>query len=110
MELCKKELGAGNETYFWYEDWSGNGILKDIFPDLFQLESRKMCLVRDRYQMNGGTLEWVNLGMEENDIIGFRENRTIMLQVNAPISEYHQCSGQLAMVGGQLGELCCWLP
>ena len=59
MELCKKELGAGNGTYFWYEDWSGNGILKDIFPDLFQLESRKMCLVTDRYHANGGTIDWV---------------------------------------------------
>ncbi|KAL4561275.1 hypothetical protein LXL04_033439 [Taraxacum kok-saghyz] len=57
MELCKKELGAGNGTYFWHEDWSGNGILKDIFPDLFLLESRKMCLVRDKYHANGSTTD-----------------------------------------------------
>ncbi|KAL4575150.1 hypothetical protein LXL04_021992 [Taraxacum kok-saghyz] len=37
MELCKKELGA----------------------ELCQLESRKMCLVKDRYQINGAILEWV---------------------------------------------------
>ncbi|KAL4591708.1 hypothetical protein LXL04_004679 [Taraxacum kok-saghyz] len=57
-DLFKKEMGRGTQTSFWYEDLSGSGILQDIFPLLFRLESKKQCSVSDLYQRLGATIQW----------------------------------------------------
>ena len=57
-DLFKKEMGRGTHTSFWHEYWSGSSILKDIFPLLFRLESKKQCCVSDRYQRVGATIQW----------------------------------------------------
>lgn len=57
-ELLKKDLGKGNLTSFWFENWSGNGPLKDSFSELLKLESKKQCLLSDRYEKIGDTFEW----------------------------------------------------
>ncbi|KAL4574105.1 hypothetical protein LXL04_020929 [Taraxacum kok-saghyz] len=58
-DLCHKDLRAGNQTSFWFKDWSGFGIFKGLFPNLFKLESRKHCSVADRYLRLDESMLWV---------------------------------------------------
>ncbi|KAL4577095.1 hypothetical protein LXL04_013198 [Taraxacum kok-saghyz] len=57
-DLFTKEMGRGTHTAFWHEDWSGSSILKEIFPLLFRLESKKQCCVSDRYKRIGAAIQW----------------------------------------------------
>ncbi|KAL4557035.1 hypothetical protein LXL04_035205 [Taraxacum kok-saghyz] len=43
-----KQVGCGDKTTFWYEEWTCSGILKDIFPQLFKIEKENNCKVVDR--------------------------------------------------------------
>ncbi|GKC65835.1 hypothetical protein Tco_1098433, partial [Tanacetum coccineum] len=35
------KLGNGDSTSFWYDNWSGVGAAKDLYPQLFALENFK---------------------------------------------------------------------
>ncbi|KAL4586442.1 hypothetical protein LXL04_011078 [Taraxacum kok-saghyz] len=71
MEFMKKEIGRGDKTAFWWEDWSGNGILKEMFLLLFKIEKEKCCTVHARIKQMGEmkNYEWrwrkENLSTEE---------------------------------------------
>ncbi|KAL4570624.1 hypothetical protein LXL04_026282 [Taraxacum kok-saghyz] len=41
-------MGRGDKTSFWHEEWTGSGILKDIFPLLYKIEKEKNCTVLER--------------------------------------------------------------
>ncbi|KAL4582705.1 hypothetical protein LXL04_007264 [Taraxacum kok-saghyz] len=43
-----KQVGCWDKTSFWHEEWTGSGILKDVFPLLFKIEKEKNCTVLDR--------------------------------------------------------------
>nr|GFB30842.1 RNA-directed DNA polymerase, eukaryota, reverse transcriptase zinc-binding domain protein [Tanacetum cinerariifolium] len=47
---CKKRIGNGRDTCFWYDKWLGDKPLKDLFPRLFALELNKEVTVADKVQ------------------------------------------------------------
>ena len=48
QDIFKVKIESGNKTLFWYDTWLGSGSLKAKYPSLFELESRKRCIVFDR--------------------------------------------------------------
>ncbi|GJR05120.1 RNA-directed DNA polymerase, eukaryota [Tanacetum coccineum] len=47
---CKKRIGNGSDTCFWYDSWLGDKPLKDLFPRLFALELNKEVSVAGKVQ------------------------------------------------------------
>ncbi|GJR30073.1 RNA-directed DNA polymerase, eukaryota [Tanacetum coccineum] len=41
LSYCKKRIGDGNDTRFWYDIWIGDKFLQELFPRLFALELDK---------------------------------------------------------------------
>ncbi|GKE23199.1 RNA-directed DNA polymerase, eukaryota [Tanacetum coccineum] len=41
LSYCKKRIGDGNDTRFWYDIWIGDKSLQELFPRLFALELDK---------------------------------------------------------------------
>ncbi|KAJ0609001.1 putative RNA-directed DNA polymerase [Helianthus annuus] len=58
--ICKLrfrgELGNGQGIAFWTDPWLENEPLKDIYPNIFKLESKKRCKVADRLSAQEGSL------------------------------------------------------
>nr|GFD00734.1 hypothetical protein [Tanacetum cinerariifolium] len=50
LDHCKKRIGNGRDTCFWYDNWLGDKPLKDLFPSLFALELNKEVTVADKVQ------------------------------------------------------------
>nr|GEX67887.1 cation/calcium exchanger 4-like [Tanacetum cinerariifolium] len=50
LDRCKKRIGNGRDTCFWYDNWLGDKPLKDLFPRLFALELNKEVTVADKGQ------------------------------------------------------------
>ncbi|GJS57179.1 RNA-directed DNA polymerase, eukaryota [Tanacetum coccineum] len=48
FEFLKLKIGDGNNTCFWKDKWCADGILKDIYPRLYNLETRKDVSVRSK--------------------------------------------------------------
>nr|GFA10581.1 RNA-directed DNA polymerase, eukaryota [Tanacetum cinerariifolium] len=48
LDHCKKRIGNGKDTCFWYDKWLGDKPLKDLFPCLFALELNKEVTVADK--------------------------------------------------------------
>ncbi|CAH1422323.1 unnamed protein product [Lactuca virosa] len=48
-DIFQLQVQSGDNSQFWYDNWVGSGILKDKYPSLFELESRKRCTVADRF-------------------------------------------------------------
>ncbi|KAJ0534015.1 putative reverse transcriptase zinc-binding domain-containing protein [Helianthus annuus] len=42
------EVGNGQDLFFWLDPWLAQRPLKEEFPNLFRLEKRKKCKVKDR--------------------------------------------------------------
>lgn len=56
MERC---LGAGNNTFFWKDKWCDSLALKELFSDLYRIESHKDYMVKDRIHGRGlESLHW----------------------------------------------------
>ncbi|KAM0041794.1 putative RNA-directed DNA polymerase [Helianthus debilis subsp. tardiflorus] len=47
-ELIVRSVGAGDQTRFWKDAWFGRTPLCFLFPNLYELEKDKNCLIRDR--------------------------------------------------------------
>lgn len=46
---CRKVIGNGGKPRFWEDRWGGfESKLKDLFPRLYRLETKKDCLVKER--------------------------------------------------------------
>lgn len=46
---CKKEIGDGGTTSFWEEKWGGlEKCLKESYPRLYRLETKKDCVLKER--------------------------------------------------------------
>ncbi|KAL4561230.1 hypothetical protein LXL04_033393 [Taraxacum kok-saghyz] len=71
LECMEKKVGCGDKTAFWWENWSGHGKLKEMFPQIFKIEKEKHCLVKDRIKQSGGSRTYIwkwrkdNLSAEE---------------------------------------------
>ncbi|KAJ0700669.1 putative RNA-directed DNA polymerase [Helianthus annuus] len=53
----RSRVGIGDKTLFWIDIWAGDVPLKDQFPLLFQLSTKKMATVMECYSIvNGGKL------------------------------------------------------
>lgn len=52
---CTKWIGDGLCTSFWHENWGPfDRCLKELYPRLFQIESRKDVCVADRVKVEDG--------------------------------------------------------
>ena len=40
-------VGNGRDTYFWEDQWVGDGTLSTAFPHLYHLSSLKNCSISD---------------------------------------------------------------
>ncbi|CAH1412433.1 unnamed protein product [Lactuca virosa] len=47
-DVFELQLRSGDNTQFWYDKWTDGDQLKNKYPDLFNLETRKRCNVADR--------------------------------------------------------------
>lgn len=47
-DLFKRVVGNGCGTFFWKDSWCSNIPLKDLFPNLYVLETSKDCLILDK--------------------------------------------------------------
>ncbi|GJV55469.1 RNA-directed DNA polymerase, eukaryota, reverse transcriptase zinc-binding domain protein [Tanacetum coccineum] len=48
MQFIRKKVGNGENTSFWDENWTGDDILKNIYPRLYALEENKSISVADK--------------------------------------------------------------
>nr|KAJ0223897.1 hypothetical protein LSAT_V11C200086640 [Lactuca sativa] len=70
QDIFRLVIELGKESMFWYDSWLGSGSLKEKYPSLFELESRKRCNVDDK--IGGSTYGWnwksnpADLGMPES--------------------------------------------
>lgn len=48
FDYLKLRLGKGNSIKFWDDDWYQGGILKDICPRMYALETRKDVTVSEK--------------------------------------------------------------
>nr|GEW70825.1 RNA-directed DNA polymerase, eukaryota, reverse transcriptase zinc-binding domain protein [Tanacetum cinerariifolium] len=48
VDLIRLKLGNGESASFWHDNWSGSGVVKDLFPRLFALENHKEVSVRSK--------------------------------------------------------------
>ncbi|GJT27240.1 hypothetical protein Tco_0907515 [Tanacetum coccineum] len=52
--IFEKEIGNGESTHFWLDNWLGGPTLKETFPHIFWLDNQPNCLVCDRVPDNNG--------------------------------------------------------
>ncbi|XP_058773193.1 uncharacterized protein LOC131647299 [Vicia villosa] len=60
---CKFIVGNGFNTPFWESCWWNNGILKEVFPDLFLASSLKKVSVAVMGGLSNGSWKWGDLGI-----------------------------------------------
>ncbi|KAL8475213.1 hypothetical protein ACS0TY_031577 [Phlomoides rotata] len=46
-ENLEKVIGDGSRSFFWEENWTGEGVLREMYPRLFNLNLDKRGTVRD---------------------------------------------------------------
>ncbi|PWA92450.1 reverse transcriptase domain, Reverse transcriptase zinc-binding domain protein [Artemisia annua] len=51
-------MGNGNMASFWNDNWSGAGIVKDLYPRLYALENHKEVSVRDKLSDSSLTMSF----------------------------------------------------
>ncbi|KAJ0834140.1 putative reverse transcriptase zinc-binding domain-containing protein [Helianthus annuus] len=47
--FMRGKVGDGSGLSFWLDPWLDSKALKDVYPNLFRLEKKKRCSVRDRF-------------------------------------------------------------
>ena len=57
----EKRLGLVNDTFFWKDRWMENLVLKDVYPDMYRIDSDNNYKVMDRLSNCGsdGKVEMV---------------------------------------------------
>ncbi|KAL7602873.1 hypothetical protein Lser_V15G17522 [Lactuca serriola] len=56
--IIQKSVSSGTDTLFWQDEWIHGGKLKDRFPGLYLIESKKRCKVAERIQLSGFEWNW----------------------------------------------------
>lgn len=51
----KRDIGRGDNTFFWKDRWCGDEALKDDYPQLYANEKNKNCRVMDRVSREEGS-------------------------------------------------------
>ena len=64
-DIFRINVKSGENTQFWYDKWLGTETLKEKYPTLFDLESRKTCKVADRFLDGNFAGNWSNQSIEE---------------------------------------------
>jgi len=54
MENVRREVGNGENTFFWTDMWSGDMSLRDRFQRLFDLKENKWLTVADILSLGWG--------------------------------------------------------
>ena len=56
------KVGDGHSIRFWLDHWVLDGPLKENFPSIFSIDTRKDCTVRDKWQGDSASGCWSVLG------------------------------------------------
>lgn len=54
-DLVRREVGMGNRTMFWDDNWIGVGTLKERFRWMYDLDVNSNCLLVDKIRWEEGT-------------------------------------------------------
>lgn len=57
-------MPIGDKTFFWKDKWCGDVPLKDVCPNLYEVENRKNCFLIDKAVFDNGMVthwrwEWM---------------------------------------------------
>lgn len=85
LDSVSFKLGKGNNISFWYHNWAGNFMLKNILPNLYEVCDMKDATVADFGWWDGGLWRW-NFGPLEDtgrtqDAVSLR----LLLGIVAPV-------------------------
>ena len=64
-DIFKINIKSGENTQFWGDKWLGSTSLKEKYPELYNLESRKTCTVADRFYEGSFSGHWSSQTIEE---------------------------------------------
>ncbi|PWA95766.1 RNA-directed DNA polymerase, eukaryota, Reverse transcriptase zinc-binding domain protein [Artemisia annua] len=53
-----RRVGNGESICFWDDVWLGSSCLSHMFPRLFELETDKLCKLKERCSISDGVTEW----------------------------------------------------
>lgn len=56
-KLVRHQVGMGNKTSFWEDEWVGEGVLKDKHR-LYVMDENKSCLVAEKARWDEGVWSW----------------------------------------------------
>lgn len=68
MDVFQLNIKSRDHTLFWYERQVGPITLGEKYPSLFELESRKKCLVSDRIIDNQFEAHWKSSVIEDTEL------------------------------------------
>lgn len=68
MDVFQLNIKSGDNSLFWYDKWLGPVTLEEKYPSLFELESRKKCLVSDRFIDNQFEAHWKSNVIDNTEI------------------------------------------
>ena len=57
--IFRIQVGKGNNTLFWLDNWTGGGTFCTRFPQLYHKDRRKRCLVSERVKDDVVQWSWV---------------------------------------------------
>lgn len=75
-DIFKKQFGDGDDTLFWMDTWCGGEPFRDRFPELYQLERRKSCIIKERLHEPGHMWDWRSPLTTDEQIHSFRRLST----------------------------------
>lgn len=58
FSLFSYNIGSGNRTLFWIDNWTWDDNLSYRFPNLHVLDKRKYCFIFDRLSLHGASWAW----------------------------------------------------
>ncbi|KAL4559382.1 hypothetical protein LXL04_031520 [Taraxacum kok-saghyz] len=92
-DIFKLSIKSGENTLFWGDKWLGMTSLKDKYPVLYNLESRKTCTIADRFYDGSFSGHWSSQEIEEED--GAQQLESLMTDLESlefqPGEDQWQC-------------------
>ncbi|XP_076894457.1 uncharacterized protein LOC143546752 [Bidens hawaiensis] len=56
--MIKEEVGVGDQICLWTDLWFRVATLEDSFPNLFKLEKKKKCKIKERIWWHDNIINW----------------------------------------------------
>ncbi|KAK1409431.1 hypothetical protein QVD17_35957 [Tagetes erecta] len=85
-QLIRGQIGSGTSIRFWLDAWASDKPFKDLFPDLYALESRKSIVVFECYFLQGNVAQWKWRWKRENLSSNEAQQLTACISIISSIS------------------------